>query len=48
MYQPAALRFADKSFNGQPKAIYLPLRVAYGYRLNENATTRCFIERYCG
>ncbi|EMI55514.1 hypothetical protein RSSM_03078 [Rhodopirellula sallentina SM41] len=23
------------AFNGQPKATYLPLHVAYGYRLNE-------------
>ncbi|EMI56591.1 hypothetical protein RSSM_01967 [Rhodopirellula sallentina SM41] len=27
------------SFNGQPKATYLPLHVAYGYRLNENRLT---------
>ncbi|EMI52915.1 hypothetical protein RSSM_05642 [Rhodopirellula sallentina SM41] len=27
------------SFNGQPKATYLPMRVAYGYRLNENRLT---------
>ncbi|EMI57377.1 hypothetical protein RSSM_01218 [Rhodopirellula sallentina SM41] len=27
------------AFNGQPKATYLPQRVAYGYRLNENRLT---------